>query len=434
MINFNFVSFLISWIFPTKKDRQIFRRLCASIENRKSTKVVQARYPKVLKKVTVNKKHNIIFLVNEISKWKYQSLYESMKNSDNYNPVVVLTIADIQKNLDIKSKRSIIERNTIFFKNKGIEVVLKYDLLADEALGLSDLEPDVVFYQQPYNLPKVQSPEVVSKYALTAYVPYYLPDYRNFELDCGYDFHHKLFRFYVLNDELKQEYERYLSDINEYYGNFRAVGHPMLDLFNKKENVENKDYVIYAPHWAIASKKNENNINISTFDKNGELILKFAQNHPEINWVFKPHPTLKTALGRIGWSTESIENYYNEWKKIALVSYDSDYVDLFLASKAMITDSGSFLLEYFVTGKPLIHLIAESACNMPYKQLNKCFNSFYKVYDNQELEECLSEIILRNQDNKFNERKKLLEESKFLEENAANNIIKDLDCVFKEAE
>ncbi len=433
MVNFKHLSFLLSWIFPTKRDRQIFRNLCNSIENRKYTIKVQENYQKTLKKLSKNNKHNVVFLVNEISKWKYQSLYDAMKNTQNYNPIVALTIADIQKNLDIENKKNIIENNEKFFKNKGIETVIKYDLEENKALSLNDLEPDIVFYQQPYNLPKIQSPEVVSKFAITGYVPYYLPDYRNLELDCEWDFHHKVFRFYVLNEELKQEYETHLKAINEFNGNFKAVGHTMLDLFAQKQNIENKGYVIYAPHWSIAQAGNENNINISTFDQNGLEILEFAKNHPEINWAFKPHPTLKTALKRIGWTDESIENYYNEWEKIALVSYDSDYVDLFLSSKAMITDSGSFLLEYFVTGKPLIHLISESATNMPYKQLNKYFNSFYKVYSNQELEECLSEIILRNQDSKFDERKKLLETSNFSKENAAQNILKDLDCIFKEA-
>ena len=78
----------------------------------------------------------------------------------------------------------------------------------------------------------------------------------------------------------------------------------------------------------------------------------------------------------------------------------------------MITDSGSFLLEYFVTGKPLIHLISDSATNMPYRQLSEYFNSFYQAHNNEELSQFLDEVIINNNDYKFENRKKLLRKVK----------------------
>lgn len=432
-MNYRFLDFLFSWIFPTKRDRRKFRRLCRTIDNRKTTKQVQLRYKHILNNRPPKDKYNVVFLVNEISKWKYQSLYDAMKNSKKYYPIIVLTIADIQNKLAIEDKKKIIEKSIKFFKMKNMDVRVKYDLTSNKALPLKDLNPDIVFYQQPYDLSKNQAPLEISKYAITAYVPYYLPDFRNLELDCETDFHHKLYRYYVLNEELKQEYEEHLQEINEYSGNLKAVGHTMLDLFKENQEFDDNGYVIYAPHWSIPLATNKNTINISTFDKNGMFILNYAKMHPEINWVFKPHPTLKTALKRIGWTTESIENYYNEWNKIALVSYDSNYVDLFMKSKAMITDSGSFLLEYFVTGKPLLHLISDAAINMPYAQLKKYFDTFYEIRNNEELVKSIENIILNKQDYKANKRKILLENSAFIKENAAQNILKDLDNIFEEA-
>ena len=115
------------------------------------------------------------------------------------------------------------------------------------------------------------------------------------------------------------------------------------------------------------------------------------------------------------------------------MSYDSNYVDLFMKSKAMITDSGSFLLEYFVTGKPLLHLISDAAINMPHAQLKKYFDTFYEIRNNEELVKSIENIILNKQDYKADKRKILLENSAFIKENAAQNILKDLDNIFEEA-
>ena len=97
------------------------------------------------------------------------------------------------------------------------------------------------------------------------------------------------------------------------------------------------------------------------------FILNYAKMHPEINWVFKPHPTLKTALKRIGWTTESIENYYNEWNKIALVSYDSNYVDLFMKSAIFFASGMSFD----------INLSNDNSCNLP--SISQNLGNFPKI-------------------------------------------------------
>ena len=56
------------------------------------------------------------------------------------------------------------------YKDKNMKVVLAYDTQNDRALELKRFSPDVVFYQQPYNIMKKQTPLEVSKYALICYV------------------------------------------------------------------------------------------------------------------------------------------------------------------------------------------------------------------------------------------------------------------------
>ena len=110
-MNYNLLSLLVSWIFPTRADRQTFRDLCHCIQARKTNKIIQNQYNDNIKRLQKKNSLNVIFLINESAKWKYQSLYEKMLTSDLYNPKVVLTISDIQTNLSKSEKEAIINNN-----------------------------------------------------------------------------------------------------------------------------------------------------------------------------------------------------------------------------------------------------------------------------------------------------------------------------------
>lgn len=425
-MGYSILSSLFAWTMPTKKDRQDFRKVCKKADNRNVTKTIQKRYKNIIAKLKTKNKIRVLFLVNENSKWKAQSLYNLLQTTMDFEPIIGITIADIQKILPTSEKEIIIKQNQDFFEKKGMQVVIAYDCKNNKGIDLKKFNADIVFYQQPYFIPKIQDIEFVSKFALTCYIPYYLPDYRNFNLDCDKDFHRNLFRFYVLNDELEKIYKKHLLQDSINATNIKGLGHTMLDYIETKTLPSNPQIVIYAPHWSICHEKNQNSINISTFDTTGKLVLDYAKKHPEIQWIFKPHPTLKTALLRIGEKEEDINNYYKEWENFATCCYDSKYLELFDKSTAMITDSGSFLLEYFCTGKPLIHLISQNCENTPYPQMQAVFNTFYQVYNPKDLFEILDNLFIKNNDTKKNQRFDVLSKYKFNKNNAAQNILNDL--------
>ena len=60
-------------------------------------------------------------------------------------------------------------------------------------------------------------------------------------------------------------------------------------------------------------------------------------------------------------SEKEVEDYYANWQKIGNVIESGNYFELFAESDLMITDCGSFLVEYFLTQKPLIHLLRKDA-------------------------------------------------------------------------
>jgi len=440
-MRYSVLSVLLGWVFPTRKDRNKFRNFCKSLDNRTKIQKAQKRYPKIISSIrnNENKKIKVLFLVNEISKWKTQSLYDEFLNSEVFEPVIALTVADAQKRLTPAEKVQCLEENYKFFTDKGMNCVYAWDTKNNRALNLKDFAPQIVFYQQPWYLPKIQMPDKVCKFALTCYVPYFVPNYGIMNMDY-FDFHKFLFRNYVLNKDWEKIYQDYAGE--DYCGNIRAIGHTMLDkiYLNKDKNVdadtdkekESPDYIIYAPHWSVPFPGNENDENYGTFLSNYKLILNYAQNHPEFNWVFKPHPTLKLALKRTGLFTENdIENYYREWEKIATPCYSSNYMDIFLESKVLITDCGSFLVEYFCTGKPVVHLLSDKCKVVPPLPSRKIFDTFYKVRNAGEFYNSLDTLLQRNNDYKKEERLKVLKELNLENCYAAKNILEDLEAAIK---
>lgn len=369
-----------------------------------------------------NEPIKVVFLVSEISKWKCQSLYDLMKAHPRFEPVIGIFMQDEGfESKDAAIIRAGMERAKQFFDKRGCKVVELYD---SEKLQPKDLQvekPDIIFYQQPWNIILDMSPMAAAKYAITCYVSYYVPNYHDPSLSYSLLFHRYLKYNFILNGgELS-----YASSIrrfwNIYAGHMVVVGHPMLDEFYlNPPNPALWKCVIYAPHFTFKHPNNPVLVHYSTFLDNGPAILKYAQAHPEMNWVFKPHPRLKIALRMPGiWSEHEIDDYYGAWAKIGRVCEDGDYMKLFREARAMITDCGSFLSEFAVTKQPIIHLINPEN-NLAKPEL---FDTYYKVHNQEELKATLKRVLEDGDDYNMAERLQALEKANLTGTYAAKNIM-----------
>lgn len=369
----------------------------------------------------------MLFLVSETTKWKAQTVYDLLASDERFEPFVAASLGDADWSLSVEQKLAKV-RNTIrFFRDCGMECVSAVDDETADTLLLAVFSPDLVFYQQPWYLPMNQVPRIVSEYALTFYVPYFVPTFANNTMHCQLQLHKDVYRHFVLNEAWR---DFYLSTIDgrEYAGSLVATGHPMLDAIAAAGAGSGEDgLVIYAPHWSLNHPRNSNELNLPTFPETGRLILDYALAHPEIKWAFKPHPTLRTALKRTGiMSDAEIDGYYAAWERIGRVSYFGEYVSLFRASRALVTDCDSFLSEYACTRKPVIHLIPAVKNNRHFSPLKPIFDSYYKVHDERELAATFDAVLLRGEDPNRATRIAALEASGLADSHAAGNICRHL--------
>lgn len=354
-------------------------------------KKCQKNYLKVLKRLQKEAKTrnlNVIFLVTENQKWGYQSLYEEFEKTKEFTTVIVVfPMSAVHKNID-KHHGNWYE-NYEFFQKRGMNVKLGYDATKHKYIDLKEFSPDIVFYEQPYVLPRKYKQYNVSKFALTCYCHYGIAGNSNV-MKKNYKFYNSLWKFFTAHECLKKEYSSFIV-----YPEIVVSGHPKLDVYREFNEQQNSDgYVIYAPHFSTGKSL----LHFSTFDWSGDFMLDFAFKHPEIKWIFKPHPNLKSHFINSGYKSKSeVDEYFDKWAMIGTVYTEGDYFDIFKSSRAMITDCGSFLTEYSLTGKSLLHLVSENS--LPQSSLNALVASnYYKIYSQYALECHLQEIIIKEND------------------------------------
>lgn len=360
---------------------------------------------------------NVAFYVYDSAKWKCQSVYDLMTKDERFTPCVFVTKCNAPENNFNNQTIDDIKKTYEFFKSKDMNVKYAYDLENDKFIPFEKMspKPDIIIYQHPWYVETTQGPVVCSKFALTYYVPYYISDIDN-PIEYDLRFHRYIYRYYVPDEIIRKNYAPNMYDKGE---KLIVAGHPQLDFYLDDKTENERKYVIYAPHWTVCG----DNLRYSTFDWNGYKILEFAEKHPELNWVFKPHPCLYNFLFMSGYMTkDDADEYYRRWHDVGIVCEDGDYMQLFQNSIAMITDCGSFLTEYFFTKQPCIHLVSQYFKGN--ESVKRICETYYNVHNADEMNKFFEEVLIYKNDPKKQERLALLKKLNY--PNSAEFIVEDI--------
>ena len=249
-------------------------------ENRLVLKVIACRIRyrrlvEIAKHKPKDKKIRVLFIVSEIAKWKEQSLYESMESSGEFYPIVGLSAWNRQAGLSNEDMDAVHCRAEAFFDRLGDRHVRTVTVDGGRKIfhSLSEFSPDIVFYTEPWAPCEKQNPDDVSKYALTYYVPYFVPNYGIVSWDCHQRFHQLLHGYFCLSQVWVNLYRSSLG-FTAHATKFIPVGHPALDYFYRNRNRQPQmDYVIYAPHHSFPHKNRRHIQTYGTFEWNGLKML-----------------------------------------------------------------------------------------------------------------------------------------------------------------
>ena len=360
-----------------------------------------------------------------------------MERSSEFYPIVGISAWNKQSGLSVYELEAVHKRAEAFFDRIGDRHVRTVTCEDGRKIyhDLSEFKPDVVFYTEQWSPCPKQHPFEVSKYALTCFLPYYVPDFGITQIDCHQQVERMSWTYFCLGKSWANLYRRSLL-LTCHCNKFVVTGHPALDVFyGQRDRKPKEDYVIYAPHFAFPHPQQQEYYLIGTFEWSGMAMLQYAEAHPEIKWVFKPHPILRKLLSEFGvMSKAEVDDYYRRWERVGLACYDSDYQELFLESRAMITDSGSFLPEYGSTGRPIIRLICAKNKHIPPKAAKNIYDAYYQAHNLDEMFNALHLVVEQRKDPMREERLKAVRASGLVSHDASQCIIDYLRKTFSKAD
>lgn len=350
-----------------------------------------------VKRIRKKKKINIVFLVMNLSMWKYDRLYNLLLEDQRFNPIIVLAP---RLNQNTEGRIFDVKQMLNYFKPRGYQVIIGYDKDSEHTFDLKSLEPDIFFYTQPqlvklalsFKFWYIHFPKV-----LVAHVPY---DYKITAYKADYDLllHNVAWRLYYPNEAHKDDAFR-LSRIKA--KNVVVTGYPMEDEYKRKFEKDpwgedKRKRIIWAPHHSVNSS---DDLDFSTFLEVSELMRTLAVTFCEsCIFAFKPHPILKSKLyDRLDWGKAKTEEYYAFWANSSnTMLQEGYYVDLFLYSDALIHDCSSFTVEYLYTKKPVMYLNNKMHNLSCFGQ--EAYRTHYIPSSFDEIKDFIENVVIRNED------------------------------------
>lgn len=235
-----------------------------------------------------------------------------------------------------------------------------WDTFDPEDAGL-----DAVLFTSPYDStrpPEYHFAAVAGRVGFTGYVPYGLEvggGEMNLVNQYGQPAAKDASAVFVRSSGARTMYARHCPTGD---GHVVVSGHPRMDglvdlerfpvdpllraqIGDRKAVLWNAHFSFDGDHW-------------SSFDRLAMPIFRQFARRPDLALLFRPHPLLWRKLVNLGIFDEAgVEAFRAELLEAGVVVDERpDHRHAFAASAAMMSDVGSFLMEYFVTCKPVLYL------------------------------------------------------------------------------
>jgi len=347
-----------------------------------------------------------VFFATFDTSWKCDSVYREMLNSPYFEPLILICPV---VNYGYENMLTRMHDCESLFISKKYKYIKAYDEISHKYVDVQkDIKPDIIFFTSPYQ-GLVDNRYFIDRFPnkLCCYVPYFYIGSNNAMFFDTY-FHHLLWRFYIENEQLLNEY-RHKS--NKDFRNVRPVGYCAFDDFYKRSHYDSKvKTIIWAPHHGV-----DNKIEFirSSFMQFNSVFFELADEYQgRVHFVFRPHPLLKNNLYKHpDWGKEKTDSYYKEWElhTNCSIKEKGDYVELFNESDAMIHDCGSFMTEYLYFDKPCMFTVNdEFSINNYFQSAVDAEHCYYQGNTIDEIRRFINDVVLNFKDTKAKDRNEFI--------------------------
>ncbi len=371
----------------------------------------------------------VVFVCHEPTLWSmFESVYHAMAEDSGFSPLVV---ALPYKHPTLPEGQYKDAGMLELCESKGIKAAKGYDKEKDEWVDPASLMPDYVFFQTPYDLyAPAWSVEKIHMIAKVCYIPYTALVSKGEVAAMQYP--EGFFRytsFYFLENPLARE-----AFVNRFEGKpwFKkerviVTGYPKLDYLNETKEYSGKTWrrgiqksikrILWTPRWSTSE-------GACHFFDYKDYFFEFCKNHPDVDFVFRPHPLCFQNFIKTGEMPLDEQNKIRHEYDMSLnmaIDESKTYVDTFWTSDLLISDFSSILIQYFSTGKPIIYTHRK---NMFSDYAFALSEGMYWVQNIKELDETIS-MILSGKDPLRQKREELKNRLIFIAKGGAGLAIKE---------
>lgn len=341
---------------------------------------------------------NFMFVLSDLTVWKTELLYLSMKRHPRFNPIIAI----VPNNEHADAHLEVME----YCQSKGYDYVVPK---RGKTL-VQQYSPDIILYQKPYDGWIADEYYIVrNMQSIIVHVPYGLHTHKEL---WGMNQMHYIYSWqYYYENELCAA-PQYAMSINK-GKNIVITGLPMFDelrlpasaFHDPWKDKTGKKRIIWAPHHTIAGIAN-NGVEYATFLQYYNFMLEIAEKYQDkITIAFKPHNVLYKNLITV-WGKERTDKYYARWNSLANTQFISGkYVGLFKYSDAMLHDCGAFKIEYLFVNKPVMYLTdnVEKQVNNLNDFAKQAFELHYVGKSKEDIEQFIIDIV-NGKDSKAQQR------------------------------
>lgn len=350
-----------------------------------------------------------VIVVSSLPMMRYEGLRELLCGDPRFDVNVLIVPF---RTWEPSEQQKAIRELSDYFERKGVTYRIGDSEHPETAAWLTAYRPQLMLYPQPYE-DNYELPYdwTAQKQALLAYQNYGFTTVKSW-WSKNLLFHNQAWRIFAANSFEKEDFKKMCYRRGR---NVRVTFDAEADKFlapaaskpwKSPEDGKARKRVIFAPHFQI--QQNEL-FNRAAFIWLGDFMLEMAEKYKDsIQFAFKPHPRLRTALyEHPDWGPERTDAYYKRWAEGENTQFESgEYMDLFKDSDAMIHNCGSFTAEYLFTGNPVLFTtkdlreITDTANDFGLK----CIEAHNMAATTEEVEDFIRKCVLGNEDPKKAER------------------------------
>ena len=287
---------------------------------------------------------------------------------------------------------------------------------------------DYIFYGDPYmgHFPHLyRCYHLIRSNAKLCYIPYgfYGAKFGYDLMATNTDFFKNMYFTFADCDDVADILEGLLKDVPHHeLRHIMRLGYPTLEKFLKDESFHQCNYkeVLWTPRWSYSDLGGG-----SHFLEYKDQILTIPENYKKFHLTLRPHPMLFAHIVQSGMMTqEDADSYKKRIKEVgADLDQHGDVNDTIRSTDIFITDYSSLIINFFMTGKPIIYCPMNDGYGSAY---TKMMEGIYLAESYEDITRYLNELHNGNDPLKKT-REAILESPEFkIHASASQQIV---DCI-----